>query len=31
MRVRGAASTFSGGTILPDGTPSLILDINSLP
>jgi two-component system chemotaxis sensor kinase CheA len=31
QKVRGAASTFSGGTILPDGTPSLILDINSLP
>ncbi len=31
QRVRGAASKFSGGTILPDGTPSLILDINSLP
>ena len=31
QRVRGAASIFSGGTILPDGTPSLILDINTLP
>ena len=31
QRVRGAASMFSGGTILPDGTPSLILDINTLP
>jgi two-component system chemotaxis sensor kinase CheA len=31
QKVRGAASKFSGGTILPDGTPSLILDINSLP
>ena len=31
QRVRGAAARFSGGTILPDGTPSLILDINSLP
>ncbi len=31
QKVRGAASRFSGGTILPDGTPSLILDINSLP
>ena len=31
QRVRGAASTFSGGTILPDGSPSLILDINTLP
>lgn len=31
QRVRGAATRFSGGTILPDGTPSLILDINSLP
>jgi two-component system, chemotaxis family, sensor kinase CheA len=31
QRVRGAAATFSGGTILADGTPSLILDINSLP
>ncbi|MCC7053105.1 MAG: chemotaxis protein CheW [Gemmatimonadaceae bacterium] len=31
QRVRGAATLFSGGTILPDGTPSLILDINSLP
>jgi chemotaxis protein histidine kinase CheA len=30
QRVRGAAPMFSGGTILPDGTPSLILDINSL-
>jgi two-component system chemotaxis sensor kinase CheA len=30
QRVRGSASTFSGGTILPDGIPSLILDINSL-
>lgn len=30
QRVRGAAPLFSGGTILPDGTPSLILDINSL-
>ena len=30
QRVRGAASHFSGGTILSDGTPSLILDINSL-
>lgn len=29
--VRGAAALFSGGTILADGTPSLILDINSLP
>ena len=29
--VRGAATLFSGGTILADGTPSLILDINSLP
>ncbi len=31
QKVRGAASMFSGGTILPDGTPSLILDINTLP
>ena len=31
QKVRGAAAMFSGGTILPDGTPSLILDINSLP
>ena len=31
QKVRGAAALFSGGTILPDGTPSLILDINSLP
>lgn len=31
QRVRGAARMFSGGTILPDGTPSLILDINTLP
>ena len=31
QRVRGAARTFSGGTILSDGTPSLILDINTLP
>lgn len=31
QRVRGSASKFSGGTILPDGTPSLILDINTLP
>jgi two-component system chemotaxis sensor kinase CheA len=31
QKVRGAATKFSGGTILPDGTPSLILDINSLP
>ena len=31
QKVRGAASRFSGGTILPDGTPSLILDINTLP
>ncbi len=31
QRVRGAAAMFSGGTILPDGTPSLILDINTLP
>lgn len=31
QRVRGSAQKFSGGTILPDGTPSLILDINSLP
>ena len=31
QKVRGAASRFSGGTILPDGTPSLILDIHSLP
>lgn len=31
QRVRGAARLFSGGTILPDGTPSLILDINTLP
>ncbi len=31
QRVRGSASMFSGGTILPDGTPSLILDINTLP
>ncbi len=31
QKVRGAASKFSGGTILPDGTPSLILDINTLP
>ncbi|HYW51614.1 MAG TPA: chemotaxis protein CheW, partial [Gemmatimonadaceae bacterium] len=31
QRVRGAASMFSGGTILPDGAPSLILDINTLP
>lgn len=30
QKVRGAATMFSGGTILPDGTPSLILDINSL-
>jgi two-component system, chemotaxis family, sensor kinase CheA len=30
QRIRGAAPKFSGGTILPDGTPSLILDINSL-
>ncbi len=30
QRVRGSAATFSGGTILPDGVPSLILDINSL-
>ena len=30
QKVRGAAALFSGGTILPDGTPSLILDINSL-
>jgi two-component system, chemotaxis family, sensor kinase CheA len=30
QRVRGAATTFSGGTILADGTPSLILDINTL-
>lgn len=30
QRVRGAAPRFSGGTILSDGTPSLILDINSL-
>jgi two-component system, chemotaxis family, sensor kinase CheA len=30
QRVRGAASRFSGGTILSDGMPSLILDINSL-
>jgi two-component system, chemotaxis family, sensor kinase CheA len=30
QRVRGAAALFSGGTILPDGTPSLILDINTL-
>jgi two-component system, chemotaxis family, sensor kinase CheA len=30
QRVRGAATMFSGGTILPDGTPSLILDINTL-
>ncbi len=30
QRVRGAASKFSGGTILPDGSPSLILDINTL-
>ncbi len=31
QKVRGAAAMFSGGTILPDGTPSLILDINTLP
>ncbi len=31
QRVRGAATLFSGGTILSDGTPSLILDINALP
>ncbi len=31
QRVRGSASMFSGGTILSDGTPSLILDINTLP
>ena len=31
QKVRGAVAMFSGGTILPDGTPSLILDINSLP
>ena len=31
QRVRGSASMFSGGTILADGTPSLILDINTLP
>ena len=31
QKVRGSAALFSGGTILPDGTPSLILDINSLP
>ena len=31
QKVRGAAALFSGGTILPDGSPSLILDINSLP
>ncbi len=30
QRVRGSASKFSGGTILPDGLPSLILDINTL-
>ncbi len=30
QKVRGAATMFSGGTILPDGTPSLILDINPL-
>ncbi len=30
QRVRGSASKFSGGTILPDGVPSLILDINTL-
>ena len=30
QKVRGAATMFSGGTILPDGAPSLILDINSL-
>ena len=31
QKMRGAAAMFSGGTILPDGTPSLILDINTLP
>jgi two-component system chemotaxis sensor kinase CheA len=31
QRVRGSASMFSGGTILSDGAPSLILDINTLP
>ncbi len=31
QRVRGSSSMFSGGTILSDGTPSLILDINTLP
>jgi two-component system, chemotaxis family, sensor kinase CheA len=30
QRVRGSAAKFSGGTILPDGSPSLILDINTL-
>jgi len=30
QRVRGASALFSGGTILADGTPSLILDINPL-
>jgi len=30
QRVRGAASMFSGGTILSDGVPSLILDVNSI-